>query len=256
MECGIQVSSFRPVLKTAQQVEMAFARLKGMGCRTVQLQWIDPEVPIPDIRKAMERQELRSVSVQEIYEDFRKDPEYFIRLNRETGGTILCVSRIPQDRMDPEGLSRFTGELSRLSVRLKNEGMRLCFHPVRADYRLIGGTAAFELLLRELPEMELCLDLRHCFLSGRSLPGMLRKYEGRVRMVHFKDGVLCADGSDRLCPLGEGDTDWTGAVRACMETGVTYLFAEQEQWEGDPFDALQKSLEWLQRETSVLYPGT
>ncbi len=255
MECGIQVSSFRPVLKTKRQVEDAFARLKGMGCRTVQLQWIDPEVPVGDIRKAMEKEGITSVSVQEIYEDLMKDPEYYIRLNRDTGGTILCVSRIPQDRMDPEGLSRFIGELDQFSLRIKKEGMRLCFHPVRADYRMIGGMAAFERILQELPEMELCLDLRHCFLSGRSIPGMLRKYEGRVCMVHFKDGVLCADGTDRLCPLGEGDTDWTGAVQACRETGVPYLFAEQEQWEGDPFDELGKSLEWLRREIAALPSG-
>lgn len=252
MECGIQVSSFRPVLKTPQQVEEAFARLKKMGCRTVQLQWIDLSVPVYDIRKALERQGLVSVSVQEIYEDFRKDPEYYIRLNRETGGTILCVSRIPQDQMEEEGLSHLIGELGQLSGRLEKEGMRLCFHPVRADYRMIGGMAAFERLLQGLPEMELCLDLRHCFLSGRSLPEMLRKYKGRVCMAHFKDGVLCPDGSDRLCPLGEGDTDWTGVVEACLETGVPYLFAEQEQWEGDPFDALQKGLEWLRRETAAL----
>lgn len=69
-------------------------------------------------------------------------------------------------------------------------------------------------------------------------------------MVHFKDGLLQPDGTDLLCPLGEGDTNWSGSVKACLETGIPYAFAEQEKWQEDPFVALQKSLDWLRKETA------
>jgi hypothetical protein len=46
METGIQLSSLKPVLKTTEQVQRAFKKMADFGCRYVQLQWIDPALPI------------------------------------------------------------------------------------------------------------------------------------------------------------------------------------------------------------------
>ena len=51
MKTGIQVSSFKPVLKTEEQVKTAFEKMKAMGCQWVQLQWIDPAVSVDLIAK-------------------------------------------------------------------------------------------------------------------------------------------------------------------------------------------------------------
>lgn len=254
MECGIQVSSFRPILKTAAQVDEAFRQIRLMGCQTVQLQWIDPAVSIDEIAQALEKHALRSVSVQEIYEDFMKDPAYYIRLNRKTGGAWLCLSRIPRDRLTPGGLEQMIGELRALSAQLKDEGMRLCFHPIRSDYQPVNGVPAYEQLLQALPDMALCLDLRHSRLTGHDLPELIRRHGDRLCMVHFKDGVLRPDGTDDLCPLGKGDTNWQGTVQACLDVDVPYCFAEQERWLGDPFEALHKSLNWLRMEAAACLP--
>ena len=39
MKNGIQVSSLKPLLQTPDQVREAFAKIKSLGCETVQLQW-------------------------------------------------------------------------------------------------------------------------------------------------------------------------------------------------------------------------
>lgn len=53
MKTGIQVSSFRPVLTTREEVRKAFEKMAAMGCDTVQLQWIDPSVSVEFIRDTM-----------------------------------------------------------------------------------------------------------------------------------------------------------------------------------------------------------
>lgn len=254
LNIGIQVSSFRPVLKTAEEVSVACKQMRSMGCRIVQLQWIDMSVPIDSITEAMRESGLVSVSVQEIYETFLQNKAYYLDLMEATGSTWLCVSRIPADRKSPEGLPLFFEELRKLIAELKERGMKLCFHPVSADYELTGhSTMAIDAMMEALPEMDLCLDLYHCLRCGIDVPAMLKKYEGRICMVHFKEGqkrkATLQDGtiSERevLVPVGSGDTDWTDIIRACQATKVPYIFAEQESWEGDPFEALAQGFHYL-----------
>ena len=55
MECGIQVSSLKPLLMTPQQVRDAFSKMNNLGCTVVQLQWIDPSVPAEVIATALKK---------------------------------------------------------------------------------------------------------------------------------------------------------------------------------------------------------
>jgi hypothetical protein len=53
---------------------------------------------------------------------------------------------------------------------------------------------------------------------------------------------------DTLVPAGQGDTDWSGVVEACMESGVPFGFVEQEKWDRDPYDCMKEAMDWLQQQ--------
>ena len=160
----------------------------------------------------------------------------------------MCVSRIPERCQSREGLRQFARELEAFAKELAACGQKLCFHPTSPDYRMMDGVEPVAYLMEELPELFLCLDLYHLNRSGHVMTETIRKYAGRICMVHFKEGKKNADGTEQLVPVGQGDTDWTGVVQACREAGVRYAFAEQERWEQDPFESLQEGLVWLQKE--------
>lgn len=240
MELGIQVSSLKPLLKTPEQVDQVFARMAQMGCRWVQLQWIDPAVSPEDIAAALNRHGLRSVSVQDFCTSIRETLEYYVNLNQRTGGRWLCVSRIPEEYKSPQGLAAFAREMEALNEKISPLGQQVCFHPVTADFQAVPGLDAVEFLLEKLPWMPLCLDLYHLNRCCGDMPGYIRRHAGRICMVHFKDS---RDG--RLVPAGQGDTPWEGVAQACRDAGVEYAFVEQETWDGDPFQCLQEALDWL-----------
>lgn len=240
MELGIQVSSLKPLLNTPEQVDQVFARMAPMGCRWVQLQWIDPAVSPEDIAAALNRHGLRSVSVQDFCTSIREALEYYVNLNQRTGSRWLCVSRIPEEYKSPQGLAAFAREMEALNEKISPLGQQVCFHPVTADFQAVPGLDAVEVLLEKLPWMPLCLDLYHLNRCCGDMPGYIRRHAGRICMVHFKDS---RDG--HLVPAGQGDTPWEGVAQACRDAGVEYAFVEQETWDGDPFQCLQEALGWL-----------
>ena len=243
MELGIQVSSLKPLLNTPEQVDQVFARMAQMGCRWVQLQWIDPAVSPEDIAAALNRHGLCSVSVQDFYTAVRENLPYYVTLNQHTGGRWLCVSRIPEEYKSPQGLAAFALELDALNEKISPLGQQVCFHPVTADFQAVPGLDAVEFLLEKLPWMPLCLDLYHLNRCCGDMPGYIRRHAGRICMVHFKDS---RDG--HLVPAGQGDTPWEGVAQACRDAGVEYAFVEQETWDGDPFQCLQEALGWLKQQ--------
>ena len=243
MELGIQVSSLKPLLNTPEQVDQVFARMAQMGCRWVQLQWIDPAVSPEDIAAALNRHGLRSVSVQDFCTSIRETLEYYVNLNQRTGGRWLCVSRIPEEYKSPQGLAAFAQELEALNEKISPLGQQVCFHPVSADFQAVPELDAVEVLLKKLPWMPLCLDLYHLNRCCGDMPGYIRRHAGRICMVHFKDS---RDG--HLVPAGQGDTPWEGVAQACRDAGVEYAFVEQETWDGDPFQCLQEALGWLKQQ--------
>lgn len=247
MKNGIQVSSLKHLLLTEEQVADAFRKMRGLGCTTVQLQWIDPSVPLEAVAKALKETGMESVSVQDFYETVLAQLDYYTQLNAITGGKWLCVSRIPERLKSREGLDQYIGELRTMQERLDPLGQKLCFHPVTADFTAIPGMNAVDYLFAHMPELDICLDLYHLNRNCSDMPGFIRRYGSRICMVHFKDGK----GSD-LVPVGQGDTDWTGVVRACLDAGVPYAFVEQERWNRDPYVCLKEAMDWLDGEIAAV----
>lgn len=240
MKSGIQVSSLKPLLLTEAQTHEAMEKMAALGCGVLQIQWIDPNVPIAAIAQAMTQYGLSSVSVQDFYETVMGNLSYYTDLNAATSGKWLCVSRIPEALKSQEGLDEFIRQLRALQDVLTPLGQQVCFHPVTGDYRAVSGLDAVRYLAEHMPELMFCLDLYHLNRNCDHMPGYIRSLSGRICMVHFKDSL---DG--KLCPCGQGDTDWTGVVQACMETGVPYGFVEQESWDRDPYLCLKEALDWL-----------
>lgn len=244
MKTGIQVSSLKPLLRTAGQVRAAFENMAALGCGYVQLQWIDPAVPAAEIAAAMEKTGMRSTGVQDFYETVMENLEYYVNLNAVTGGPWLTVSRIPERCRSREGLEVFARELRTLQEKLAPLGQKLCLHPVSADFAAVPGFDAVGCLLEQLPDLELCLDLYHLNRNCPDMPGFLRRYAGRIPMVHFKD----EDAAGKLVPAGSGVVNWQGVVPACREAGVRYGLIEQEKWDTDPYAYLGSALTWLNEE--------
>lgn len=243
MQTGIQISSLKPLIQTGEDLRATCAKVAALGSDTVQLQWLGRDLDGADVARVLAHNGVRSVSVQDFYQLIQDDFEYYVNLNGATGGKWLCVSRIPEELKSPEGLDIFVSQLRAMQEALDDYGQKLCLHPVSADFHAVAGMDAVGYVLEQYPELDLCLDLYHLNRCCGDMPGFIRRYAGRIPMVHFKDGK---DG--KLVPAGQGDVSWDGVVKACLDAGVEYGFVEQESWDRDPFVCLKEAMDWLDQE--------
>jgi sugar phosphate isomerase/epimerase len=72
------------------------------------------------------------------------------------------------------------------------------------------------------------LDLGWVAAAGHDPAAMIKKYKGRVDLLHIKDMVKDGD-SYRSVELGKGIVKWKPAFEAAKAEGVKSFFVEQEE---------------------------
>lgn len=242
---GYQISSLKPLLRSPEEVRTAMRRLREIGYRDLQIQWIAPDVPDEAVAAALEENGMRCIGVQNRYPAIREGFARFLHQNQLFGGSDLCISGIPAECFSQQGLSLYAAELNAMAKRAQAEGMCFSFHPIWSDYAAVDGLPAVERLLEMLPDMRLTLCIRHTVKAGLDPIALLERYCGRISIVHCKDYTLSPQGEESMVPTGQGEIDWPPILAACRRTGVRWALAEQEQWSKDPFLCAQESREYL-----------
>ena len=185
---GAQLSSLKAYLQTPDQMEETFEKLWDIGCRIVQLQWINPEISPETIAVALKRSGLKSVSTQDYYQEVVSRLDSTLRLHELCGSKNICVSGIPEQFLTEKGCLAFAGELTDFALRMQEVGKVVSFHPRVQEYRRFGGRSGVEILMENTPHvLQLGLDIYHLVKAGEDPEKWMHRYQGRIEFVHFKD---------------------------------------------------------------------
>ncbi|HVR31036.1 MAG TPA: sugar phosphate isomerase/epimerase [Thermoanaerobaculia bacterium] len=153
-------------------------------------------------------------------------------------GTLVCPWVNEATRRGPDAWERLGDRLDRIGERLHAQGLRFAYH--NHDFELAGGDDGLaRILARAAPEhLALELDVFWIEHAGRDPAAYLGEIGERVRLVHLKDG---RHRPLAFTPLGEGEVDLAAAIDAARAAGVGALYVEQDECDGDPFEALRRS---------------
>lgn len=243
---GYQASSLKAYLSTPDDLMATFCKLKDIGYRHLQLQWIDPAVPLEFTAEALQKTGLTCIATQASYEEVRDNLDYYVKMNRLWGSKSLCVSTLPRDQMTPDGIMYFCTEMSRMAQVLGEQGISLSFHPLWFNFEKVNGVRALDTIMEKLhKEVNLTLCVYHAVRAGEDPITLLERYSGRVEICHFKDYAVFPDGKEYLVPVGQGQIDWPPIFKACHRTGVKWGLAEQESWKKDAFVCARESFNYI-----------
>lgn len=151
---------------------------------------------------------------------------------------------------------RLADLLNARAAALKPFGIALGYHNHNMEFRPVGGTTGWAVLLEALDPalVFLELDLGWAAAGGVDPAAELLRLKGRVTMVHVKDIKASTPVNYALAQdpaeVGSGRLDWGAILRACRAAGVEHYYVEQEPpYVRDRFASMQLSHDFLARFT-------
>lgn len=146
-------------------------------------------------------------------------------------------------------------------------GMKLCYHNHDFEFQKINGEYKLDLLYNEIPADLLLTQLDTCWVNvgGENPAEYIRKYNGRIEIIHLKDfsgsksenmyGLIGKKDSEEkadeskfeLRPVGCGVQDFPAILEACREVKAKWVIVEQDQPSLDktPLECAEMSINYL-----------
>jgi sugar phosphate isomerase/epimerase len=140
--------------------------------------------------------------------------------------------------------------LARIAPQVKQAGLTLLYHNHFMEFADRGGKSGLDVLLEGADPslLRLQLDIGWVHAAGQDAAATLRKYAGRVDLLHVKDMVVDAQSpvGFRSVEVGRGQIDWKTVLPLARKLGVKGLFVEQEApYKRDIFESLAISRDYL-----------
>lgn len=168
----------------------------------------------------------------------------------------VCPYIAPQDRGGVEVIKKLADTLNKAGEKCKTSGMTLAYHNHAFEFEPApgGGKTLLDVLMESTdPKLvALEMDIMWVAVGGVDPVDLLRKYRGRVPLMHVKDlaaGVKPQYNEkiprDAFKEAGAGSLKLPQILKTAMDTGVKHFFVEQDQTPGDPMASLKQSMAYL-----------
>jgi sugar phosphate isomerase/epimerase len=251
---GAQLYTLRNVLP-----ERPLETLKGLesiGYREVEVvrAWMDK------IWDSMKQTALKPVSLHldtaYFMEEQDKLPAALEDAKKRGFAFVVCPYIAPKDRGGPEVIERLAATLNKAGERCRSMGLRLCYHNHAFEFAPAGSGTLLDVLMKNTdPKLvALELDVMWVKVGGADPAALIRKYSGRIDLMHLKDvDKSVAPQFNETVPktafkeVGSGSIDMPAVLKAAAAAHVKHYFVEQDQTPGDPLASLRQSYEYLKK---------
>lgn len=124
------------------------------------------------------------------------------------------------------------------------KGTHLSYHNHDAEF-IPNKKTAFERLAEATENTDFLFEPDTYWIAraGGDPINILRKYAGRIKQVHIKDGMP----NGKFSPLGDGTVGIENIVEVATGTGCQWLIYEQDVCLNHPFEDAKKSFCYLQK---------
>ena len=153
-----------------------------------------------------------------------------------------------QFRSGREGFIAFAKEFNEISKRIFDQGLKFIYHDHKFEFEKFDGVTGMDLLLDNTDPETFGFELDTYWIQagGANPVEWIKKVEGRMEVVHFKDMAVKND-RQVYAEIGEGNLNWRAIIDACRETGVRWYAVEQDECLRDSFESLKMSFTYLEK---------
>lgn len=248
-QLGAQMYTVREYTKTSQALRETLQKLAKIGYKAVQVSAIGKGIPAQDVANYLDETGLICAATHVGFDDLLGDIDTVIANHKLWNCEYVGVGSMPDRyRADAQGFVTFAKEASAVAEKLEANRLHLVYHNHNFEFRKFDGKLGMELLMENAsPKVQFELDTFWVQKGGSDVIDWIKKVNGRMDVVHFKDMALNTETSEQqMAYIGEGNLNWDGIIAACRAQNVKWYLVEQDDCQGrDPFACLAASYAFL-----------
>ncbi|KTD86058.1 sugar phosphate isomerase/epimerase family protein [Paenibacillus etheri] len=241
-----QMYTLRDFTQTAEDLRATFQKVSAMGYESIQISAIGPIDP-KLVKQYADETGLAICATHVSWDRLVNDLEALAAEHKLWNCKYIGLGSLPKEfRAGLESYRKFAKLISGIAITLKEQhGLQFVYHNHDFEFERFDGITGMEVLLTETdPAVGFILDLYWVQAGGASPVEWIRKFEGRMQVVHLKDMAIL-DRQQVFAEIGEGNMNYGEIIITCRETGVEWYVVEQDVCHRDPFESLEISLRYL-----------
>jgi sugar phosphate isomerase/epimerase len=164
----------------------------------------------------------------------------------ESGQEYLIVSSMPTNGQTVDNYKKVAEAFNRSGEECKKMNLKFGYHNHEYEFESEGGQILYDVLLQNtdpgLVHME--LDLGWVVAAGKDPLEYFKNFPGRFPLWHLKDMNLAKKSS---VEFGKGGLDVMAMLKNSQQSGLKYLFVEQEEYASTPLESMKYNMEYLKK---------
>ncbi|SCJ39269.1 Xylose isomerase-like TIM barrel [uncultured Clostridium sp.] len=240
---ALQLFSLREY--TPDDLRGVLKKTAQMGYDAVEFAGLFGEDPAA-LRAYMDELNLGTMSFHVGLKALHEDLDAQIAAAKALGGQYIACPALPQrDTATVEDYKNAARFFTQVGQKCRDNGLQFAFHNHQWEFVDLGGVTGMDILLENtLPEVcQVELDTAWCDYAKYGTLNFMRKYAGRVPLLHIKD--MHAFGEEDDCTIGQGAMDFAPILQLAKAQGVDWYIVEQEYFDYDPFQSLKDGADYL-----------
>ncbi len=248
---ALQLYTLRDFLKTPEDMDKTFARVRKIGYQAVQVSGIGPIEP-EKLAELLEKHGLYCCAMHEGLEGLLNNFEAIVKKMKTVGCTFTALGAAPMEYRSEEGMKKLLPILSDLGKRFNKHGITFGYHNHKFEFERLGKTTMLEQIMKGCKPEVLAMELDTYWVQygGGDVVDWITKVKGRMPVAHIKDySIIRVEGKDEvmMCEIGEGNLNWKRIFKALKATKVRWWAVEQDRCLRDPFESIEISFKNLKK---------
>ena len=253
---GLQMYTMRKHTTTKEDYIETIRKVAEIGYRNVQIR--TPEFFTPEEHKALlDKYNLKADSVFLPVSKVVSNIADAVKEAAVYGVDVIRTDSIPEEyRTSADGYRTFAKQLNEMGEVCRKNGLRLIYHFHAFEFiNFENDPRGIDILLSDTDPRNVYFmpDVFWLTNAGTEASVSLRMFEGRAFYMHVKDyAIRQLNGVIEtvpffFAPVGTGNLNWPGIKKTAEEIGIEIFVVEQDECEGDVFEAIKTSFDNLRK---------
>jgi sugar phosphate isomerase/epimerase len=239
MKIGIQLYNLRDKLKDESSLFAVLEKLAEYGYDGVE--FCDfYNTPIVKISEKLKSLNLEAVNLHLAYSKWYERLEEEIAGAKQLALAQITFPHIPDAEKTEKGYRKLFADLKNFAAVCKKTGIGIQYHNHDFEFEKVGGKYVMDHIMETSADMLFEFDTFWAFFAGVDPAAYIKKYSGRIPMIHIKDySELHVPPQNRpqFCAAGAGKMNNKDIINAAKAADVRWIIFEQDNSLIDPLES-------------------